>query len=209
MIDEITISYKSIMKLTIENWKLKNDVGKLKNDNLKLQNDLEDQKKMNESIMKENEKLKNEMNVKDEIIIKTTSQSCVLDTKPNELNKVDQPPPLKKRKLEKPSLLDTTLLYMYGIQCSIFQYLPIKDLEEKVLLTCKDFENTIMKMLQKGVIQPRWMREVHNEYYRYIPYRYMLTSISNLKWWIDNKNYELTEMTSRCIAASGNLEVLK
>ena len=81
------------------------------------------------------------------------------------------------------------------ILISIFQYLPIKDLEQNVLLACKDFENTIMKMFQKDNIQPRWKRYVHDEGIRYTPYRFMLTSISNLKWWIDNKDYNLSIST--------------
>ena len=182
---------------------MKNTVNKLLEVNLKLNNDLEDQKKINESIIKENKKLKNEMN------IKTTNQSCELDTQLTELNNENQPPPLKKRKLTKPSVLDTTVLHMYDIQCLIFQYLSINELEHGVLLTCKVFENTIMKMFQKDIIQPRWMRKVKYVSQRYIPYRFMLTSISNLKWWIDNKSYKLTVKTSKYIAMSGNLEVLK
>ena len=73
--------------------KLKNTVNKLLKYNLKLKNDLEDQKKINEFIMKENEK------------INTTNQSCELDTRLIEINKVNHPPPLKKRKLVKPWLI--------------------------------------------------------------------------------------------------------
>ncbi len=50
------------------------------------------------------------------------------------------------------------------------------------------------------VMFKKWYR---NAWIDNVPYRL------NLKWWIDNKDYKLTKMTSRCIAFSGNLELLK